>query len=79
MDMLQGLIANNIVRILSGDGENNPTMEIFSGRPTLRAIRQRLKKYRYKSGWWARAEVFSHVSYGKDVWVDVETGSYYIN
>ncbi len=75
MSDLINLLKTNETLISSGEG-NCETIEVYTGKRTLRAVKLRLAKER-RGGRWAHAKVFSHFNnkYGK-VFVDLETGAY---
>jgi hypothetical protein len=72
---LTKLIETNEIRIVSGEGEVG-TVDPYSGKRTLLAIKMRLAKERRGGDRWAKAKVYSHESDYGPVWVNVETGEY---
>jgi hypothetical protein len=77
MEYVEALIKTNPIRIVSGEGEIGHA-ESYAGKRTLRAIKLRLARERRGGDRWARVSVYSHnVSAEDEVWVDVETGSYW--
>ena len=77
MKHIEELIANgNPIRITSGEGEIG-SIEPYTGKRTIRAIKLRLARERRGGDRWARASVYSHeAALGGEVWFDVETGEY---
>lgn len=72
---IENLIATNKIVIVSGEGEVG-TVENYSGKRTIRAIKVRLTKERCDGQRWATAKVYSHSNDWGDVFVDVESGQY---
>jgi hypothetical protein len=78
MKHIEALIADqaNSIEIISGEGELG-SIEDYTGKRTIRAIKLRLARERCGGDRWARARVYSHeADFGGDVWIDVETGEY---
>ncbi len=59
------------IQIISGEGEIGG-IEPYTGKRSLRAIRQRLTKERCGGDRWAKARVFSHQNEYGDVWLDID-------
>lgn len=75
MSSIAKLIETNEIRIISGEGERG-TVEPYTGKRTMRAIKMRLTKERCGGERWAHASVYSHTNDYGDVFVDVESGEY---
>ena len=65
------------LRIVSGEGEVG-TIETYTGKRTLRAIKSRLTRERCAGARWARCEAHAgETSCGAPVWIDVLTGRFW--
>lgn len=63
------------IDIVSGEGEGHGHRSMHTGRPTMRAIRMRLKKERCHGDRWAYAWIKTpYESVNGPIWVDAETG-----
>lgn len=63
---MKNIIEQNKIRIISGEGEQG-TIEEYTGKKTLRALKLRLARERYYGERWARAEI-----YCKDSWIKLD-------
>lgn len=75
MTTIDQLIARNLILIVSGEGEEGHT-GTYTGKRTMRAIKQRLARERCGGDRWAIAKVYSHTNEGGDVYLDIDTGEY---
>ena len=78
MQHIEDLITNtnHPIYIIAGEGEVG-SIEEYTGKRTVRAIKLRLARERRGGDRWARASVYSHEArLGGEVWFDVETGEY---
>lgn len=75
MTTIAKLIETNEIRIVYGEGDVG-TVERYTGKRTLRAIKMRLTKERCSGDRWAKALVFSHANDAGDVFINIDTGEY---
>jgi hypothetical protein len=72
---IEDLIKTNPIVIVSGEGTMG-TIEPYTGKRTIRAIKLRLARERCGGDRWARARMYSHEAISGEAWLDVETGEY---